>query len=1225
MKKKKQPPISIKRVISFFASVLIAFPLLPSQFSLSKIYASEVVNISTCLEFQNMTATDSDHKIFRLTDNIDCIATSISDTNNVNYVADLYNDGAGFSPIGILNFAVFDGQGFTISNLTINRPDDGQVAPFGSIFKSLIADVNFENVNITGGQYVGGLIGNVSSSDIIDVHVTGEVNSTLANTGGIAGNLDYQATISRSSFVGSISATSNAVGGIAGAIVSNGSIEDSYADVDIESTSYSIGGLVGEMRYENIAIMNSYATGQASGFNSVGGLVGISNVSSSSPIQVIEDSFASVQLTSTNLRGGLIGAVQYEDQAINVINSFFDEDVAGTSTAVGLNGGAITVTAIAGNETPTYFYSASNEPLATWDFETVWNTTEGFPILSPNNIEADAPGVPENVTFSVMGNTMEITWEEPLTNGGFDFLDDSLYEFQFKESSDPWDYYIESSVLVNGNTYSGSPNPYDQDNPSITIKGLSVNTEYDVRIRTLGEYGLRSDWVTVSEFTDTPDSHTISTCEQLQSIGTDPDYRLIDNYTLTGNIDCSDTVNWNEGDGFEPIGYDNSEFFGQLDGAGFTISDLTINRDSGYSVGLFSQMRSTNAAVRNVKFTNVSIVGYENVGTVVGYADNGIFENIEISGSITGDHSVGGLAGYLDDAFVDNVYTAVELVGSSYVGGLSGQVEDTEVNYASSLATIIPVDDYAEYLGGLIGNIEDSSIDNSSSNVEITIETSGNTISRVGGLVGESYYNVDIEDSYASGSIDITLNNPDYDYIEMIGGFIGSLCNDDPTCVIRRSSSSVDITINSGDTDEDNLLYISRVAGFIGSVEYFDDGLIEESYSTGDIQIDLVNHEGEIYHIGGFLGEINYDTEEALIRNNYTRSNITVNAGTLDVDNIAGFIGRNYSDYNLVVQNNYSQGDIAVTSTYEGFGDIGGFVGEDRDDSEEESETIFENNFRSGSLTINGVYVGEEVGGFVGRSNGIEANYSNNYLYHTGDFDYCFNESLGWGSGACTTVESANVFKAFGNQPIDSWNFNTIWELDSEMNDGFPILRMLGLDDDQDGISNEMEDAAPNGGDANGDEELDSEQDNVSSFMNPVTNSYTSFEVDPACTILSVGVNAEGDNAVNDSGFNYPVGMLNFTIECEPEFTTIVNVYEYGSTDTSLILRKYKDNGYFQVNDAVVTSFTLGESSGVVVNYSVTDGGVLDIDGEVNGVIIDPVGLATQSVGVPNTGIGGRR
>lgn len=180
-----------------------------------------------------------------------------------------------------------------------------------------------------------------------------------------------------------------------------------------------------------------------------------------------------------------------------------------------------------------------------------------------------------------------------------------------------------------------------------------------------------------------------------------------------------------------------------------------------------------------------------------------------------------------------------------------------------------------------------------------------------------------------------------------------------------------------------------------------------------------------------------------------------------------------------------------------------------------------------------------------------------------------------------------------------------------------------GYDGDNDGITDSVEDAAPNGGDANNDGTDDSDQDKVSSFVNPVTNQYVAVEVDSTCSITTASNNAESANAVADSGFNYPVGLVNFTAACgTPGFTTDVNLYYFGAPTSNVVLRKYNPNthAYFTVNGAVLTP------SGQTVmkaTYQVTDGGVLDTDGIANGTIIDPAGLAVGAVGVPNTGLGG--
>src|SRR5690606_4447550 len=56
---------------------------------------------------------------------------------------------------------------------------------------------------------------------------------------------------------------------------------------------------------------------------------------------------------------------------------------------------------------------------------------------------------------------------------------------------------------------------------------------------------------------------------------------------LANNIDASGTAQWNGGEGFNPIGTFDTMFTGSLNGAGFGIDGLTINRSGLDNVGLF--------------------------------------------------------------------------------------------------------------------------------------------------------------------------------------------------------------------------------------------------------------------------------------------------------------------------------------------------------------------------------------------------------------------------------------------------------------------------------------------------------------------------------------------------------------------------------------------------------------------------------------------------------------
>ncbi len=100
----------------------------------------------------------------------------------------------------------------------------------------------------------------------------------------------------------------------------------------------------------------------------------------------------------------------------------------------------------------------------------------------------------------------------------------------------------------------------------------------------------------------------ISSIEDLQKIGKDPNYPLNGEYELTQDIDASDTINWNNGAGFSPIGSWYNPFIGVFDGKGYKIRNLYINRVGEYDVGLFGYVGS-GGEVRNLGLENVQVLG----------------------------------------------------------------------------------------------------------------------------------------------------------------------------------------------------------------------------------------------------------------------------------------------------------------------------------------------------------------------------------------------------------------------------------------------------------------------------------------------------------------------------------------------------------------------------------------------------------------------------------------
>lgn len=167
-------------------------------------------------------------------------------------------------------------------------------------------------------------------------------------------------------------------------------------------------------------------------------------------------------------------------------------------------------------------------------------------------------------------------------------------------------------------------------------------------------------------------------------------------------------------------------------------------------------------------------------------------------------------------------------------------------------------------------------------------------------------------------------------------------------------------------------------------------------------------------------------------------------------------------------------------------------------------------------------------------------------------------------------------------------------------------------DFDSDGVSDATEDAAPNGGDGNDDNILDKYQPTVSSYTVgsiPVTFETTGCSANGSVSSLST------TSLSSDGSFSYPYGLTDFTLNCSRGDTATITKYVFDDTSDPLAdysVRKYRPGTqtYEAVAGSSVVRETIGDSPALVMSYSLEDGGTLDDDGEENGIIVDPVGLA---------------
>jgi hypothetical protein len=195
--------------------------------------------------------------------------------NNLNSTTDGYeelasdtaNQGQGWQPIGTPAnpfTGTFDGQGYEVRNLFINRPAERDVALFGAVAEvGTIKDISVLSADVTGQWYVGNLVGThygtVSNSHSTG-SVTGEgyIGGLVGGSGGIVRNSHSASSVTGDSHVGGL------VGGNAG------TVSNSYSTGNVTGDSH-VGGLVGGNAG---TVSNSYSTGSTIGNSHVGGLVG---------------------------------------------------------------------------------------------------------------------------------------------------------------------------------------------------------------------------------------------------------------------------------------------------------------------------------------------------------------------------------------------------------------------------------------------------------------------------------------------------------------------------------------------------------------------------------------------------------------------------------------------------------------------------------------------------------------------------------------------------------------------------------------------------------------------------------------------------------------------------------------------------------------------------------------------------------------------------------------
>jgi len=296
---------------------------------------------------------------------------------------------------------------------------------------------------------------------------------------------------------------------------------------------------------------------------------------------------------------------------------------------------------------------------------------------------------------------------------------------------------------------------------------------------------------------------------------------LVAKYVLMNDLDSATagyeelaSLTADEGKGWQPIGSAAEPFTGHFDGQEYEIRDLFINRPEEDNVGFFGSV-DEGGFIKNISVVNTSVLGYDDVGGVVGWND-GTVSNCYATGNISGHYNVGGLVGSNHDGSVTDSHSNGSMRGKSTVGGLVGFNHDIVSNSHSA----------ASVLGTMVG-----------------------------GLVGVNWDNGTVSNCYSTGNG--TGDESVYGYGECVGGLVATNRGD-----ISSSYSTSTVTgdryigglvaVNAGGLNNScsiaNVTGTYCVGGLVGanSGSGVNNGVVSNSYSTGSVT--------GMSYVGGLVG-----------------------------------------------------------------------------------------------------------------------------------------------------------------------------------------------------------------------------------------------------------------------------------------------------------------------------------------------------------------------------------
>ena len=739
-------------------------------------------------------------------------------------------EGGNWTPIS--NFSgVFDGNYYTISNISITDETIGTTqnsAGFisnlasGGVVKNLF--LNNLSINLSNVTNIGGVVG-TSNGIVQTVEVSGEIVSTnedFTYVGGIVGVSSYESekpVIDRCGFEGKISLIGESGNQMAGGVVGynrSGNVSECYyrgnETLTLENGTSKFGGIVGinEGNSNTASIYDSYfyleSVVDTTNFTQIGGVV-------------YEDrNQIGSNIVTGNYYGGVFDIVTISNQS----------SVEGSEISSRTNG-YLTQSEFASlkddgsSEFITYIYS--NGDIRTWDFNSVWQMGDSYPLLN---------------IYSAMGSTYPTDFTDIIGDNAI-LSADELYE-ALKNPDENASYTIIGQN--NGNGYEINFEGLDwkwgdsehkipeQFNGTLTcengcvIRGLKIYSSGVEEGADLEDIGLVKTLGVNAKISGLTFEDVEITGENARYVGLlagvndGADIYNISIRNLNVNVDglaFGSLFGWNEERtdryiqlvNIRNVDASNSYFAYSGGVVGYNLGSITAQRSSvDFEYNYINNIRLYGNYVGGVAGRNDGDISYIDASEVYFNASkNAARQDAYTSGY---DFAVGGIAG-LNNGAISEVYSNIymqAIAGSEYFLTLGGIVGDNAGDITRAYAsgnTITVTNSYLVYAGGLVGSnyggrISRSVVEGGSIITETTVRASSirdiSNCSIVGGLVGfdgntSSTYSISesasrinsIQGCYAGGLVGIAYGKIERCYVgsqskqvNIKGYFAGGLC-----------------------------------------------------------------------------------------------------------------------------------------------------------------------------------------------------------------------------------------------------------------------------------------------------------------------------------------------------------------------------------------------------------------------------------------------------------------